>query len=113
MRAVITRSMRLVTRQLLWILIGSLIMVGALFFDYRAMMTYAYPIYLRLAGAADRGFAHRAFDRRLAPLDQPGIFSPRALGTGEARDRSGHGALPARGAAARWMAAAPDDHSRP
>ena len=36
----------LVTRQLLWVLIGTIIMVGALFFDYRAMVTYAYPIYV-------------------------------------------------------------------
>ncbi len=36
----------LVSRQFLWIGIGMLIMVGALFFDYRAMMSYAYPIYL-------------------------------------------------------------------
>ena len=35
----------LVTRQLLWILIGTIIMVSALFFDYRAMLTYSYPIY--------------------------------------------------------------------
>ncbi|HXN85885.1 MAG TPA: rod shape-determining protein RodA [Candidatus Binataceae bacterium] len=35
----------LVTRQLLWVGIGSLIMFGAVFFDYRAMITYAYPIY--------------------------------------------------------------------
>ena len=36
----------LVTRQLVWILIGSIIMVAALFFDYRAMIAYAYPIYV-------------------------------------------------------------------
>jgi rod shape determining protein RodA len=35
----------LVTRQLLWVGIGTLIMFGAVFFDYRAMITYAYPIY--------------------------------------------------------------------
>jgi rod shape determining protein RodA len=40
----------LVTRQFLWVFIGSLIMVGALFFDYRAMMTYAYPIYFASLG---------------------------------------------------------------
>jgi rod shape determining protein RodA len=35
----------LVLRQFLWVIIGTAIMVGALFFDYRAIMTYAYPIY--------------------------------------------------------------------
>src|SRR5258708_2916608 len=35
----------LVTRQFLWVGIGTVIMLGALLFDYRAMMTYAYPIY--------------------------------------------------------------------
>ncbi|HVN29577.1 MAG TPA: rod shape-determining protein RodA [Candidatus Binataceae bacterium] len=40
----------LVTRQFLWVSIGAGIMVGALFFDYRAMMTYAYPIYLASLG---------------------------------------------------------------
>src|ERR1700732_1386874 len=35
----------LVTRQFVWVAIGTMIIVGALFFDYRAMVTYAYPIY--------------------------------------------------------------------
>jgi rod shape determining protein RodA len=36
----------LVTRQLIWASVGIVIMLGALLFDYRAMMTYAYPIYV-------------------------------------------------------------------
>ena len=95
------------------LLSARMIMVGALFFDYRAMLTYAYPIYVGSLGAADRGLDDRAFDRRLAPLDQPWILSPRTLGTGKARDRAGDGALPARRAAARRMAPAPDDHPGP
>jgi rod shape determining protein RodA len=40
----------LVTRQFIWIAIGSVIMLGAVLFDYRAMMTYAYPIYAASLG---------------------------------------------------------------
>ena len=40
----------LVLRQFLWVVIGTVIMVGALFFDYRAILTYAYPIYAASLG---------------------------------------------------------------
>ncbi len=40
----------LVFRQLVWVGIGVLLMLGALLFDYRAMMTYAYPIYAATLG---------------------------------------------------------------
>ena len=40
----------LVTRQLVWICFGIIIMVAALFFDYRAMLTYSYPIYAASLG---------------------------------------------------------------
>lgn len=36
----------LVIRQLIWIGFGMLIILGAVLFDYRAIVTYAYPIYL-------------------------------------------------------------------
>jgi len=40
----------LVVRQLIWIGVGIVVMTGALLFDYRAMMTYAYPIYALTLG---------------------------------------------------------------
>ena len=40
----------LVGRQFLWIAIGTVIMLAAMVFDYRAMMTYAYPIYAASLG---------------------------------------------------------------
>src|SRR5689334_1499812 len=40
----------LVVRQLIWIGVGTMVMTGALLFDYRAMMTYAYPIYALTLG---------------------------------------------------------------
>jgi rod shape determining protein RodA len=40
----------LVVRQLIWIGAGLLVMVGAVFFDYRALETYAYPIYVLAIG---------------------------------------------------------------
>src|ERR1700722_8056317 len=40
----------LVLRQFLWVVIGTVIMVGALFFDYLAILTYAYPIYAASLG---------------------------------------------------------------
>jgi rod shape determining protein RodA len=40
----------LVVRQLLWIGVGAALMSGAAFFDYRALSTYAYPIYIVAVG---------------------------------------------------------------
>ncbi|HXW83376.1 MAG TPA: rod shape-determining protein RodA, partial [Candidatus Binataceae bacterium] len=40
----------LVLRQLVWIGMGALILVGAVLFDYRALQTYAYPFYLFTIG---------------------------------------------------------------
>jgi rod shape determining protein RodA len=35
----------LFVRQLVWIGVGTLLMLGALWFDYRALVTYSYPLY--------------------------------------------------------------------
>jgi rod shape determining protein RodA len=35
----------LVIRQMIWIAVGVVVLIGAVLFDYRALQTYAYPIY--------------------------------------------------------------------
>ncbi len=40
----------LVIRQLIWIAAGLLVMVVAVLFDYRALETYAYPLYVLAVG---------------------------------------------------------------
>src|SRR5579885_1423433 len=40
----------LVVRQLVWIGVGTALMTGAAFFDYRALATYAYPFYALTVG---------------------------------------------------------------
>ena len=40
----------LVVRQLVWIGVGTVLMVSAAFFDYRALATYAYPLYAMTVG---------------------------------------------------------------
>jgi len=40
----------LAVRQLIWIGIGTAVMVGAALFDYRALATYAYPLYVATIG---------------------------------------------------------------
>ena len=40
----------LVVRQLVWIGVGTALMAAAAFFDYRALATYAYPLYAMTVG---------------------------------------------------------------
>src|SRR5258708_2471066 len=41
---------RLVVRQIIWIGVGTTLMAAAAFFDYRALATYAYPLYAVTVG---------------------------------------------------------------
>lgn len=99
----------LLIRQLSWIAAGLILMVAAVLLDYRALATYAYPLYgiaLALLGALSvighsRMGARRWIDLGLFGLD---------LGDSQARDRAGDGPLSARGTSQGRHQAASVDH---